>query len=975
MSEFQELVQEVNLLRAKAARFYKADFHLHSPYSHDWMNDSGDPILNRDPTLPITEERVKAYYDVCHKAGLELAAVTDHMRYSFGVQCANYSRKLNTKSRLVFLPGMELSVILDIPTIKDYCIHALAIFPENTSSAIERIFAAAAGKGVPSEDQRKGTERLRFDNVKALVGVIRDNGGLAIAAHIYSNHGARLMFTSKAKFFLEPLEGKEDPVYKEMYARVGDEVKKVLCLFDALQVSAATDPVHFLDSDGTLPVALVLSTDAHKVASLGRRESLTWVKMAEPSFEGLKKAFLFPDTRLRYKTNLPETKPPRLLGLRISGALKNERAFFKNLTLGFSDNLSTIVGPRGSGKSAIIDAIRYVFGYNRTLHEIEKLKDQIIDRQNHTLIETRIEVVYEMRDGGIRILSSTYDPSELYTTKVFDLDGRELHVEDVEKCGDFPLNLYGWSELELLGEQPGSQRENLDKFIHEVKALKDERDRLYEELGRNREDCISRARGLEGFFTETKGKITILRLPEYELAFNRLNTDQMKEKFEALDELALKLEWLKSLEEEIEKFKESVSLLGVPDPKNIQGKDVASALGNWVEECLKNELKWDAFKEKVRQKRNELTAEAQTIYEKIKEKRQLIEEQHREVQRQIASDLGTETAISAELRNNAKARLDKAIAELRRYQAAFTAFEGVLTHRAGLVARLREVNQRIFATRDQHKKTIVDQIMVIQDVKFKIDLLLNQGNDRTLLVEHLTNSPHRIDYSGKQYKSQDWPAVIAGKHTPLSLAEVLLQKQSSALVAEVVREADDGSVRKRTIDAQTSELLVGINCPFQRVEEPVITKVDKEILEKILRLQEVRYDDEFYITLNGKPIQHCSPGQRCSAMLPIVTLTSEAPIVIDQPEDNLDNRLVSRAIFKILSKLKESRQIIVATHNPNIPVSGDAEQVLVMEADGKLKTVGSIDDDGVIQDIIDLLEGGKEAFEKRQKRYRRHLEV
>ena len=108
-------------------------------------------------------------------------------------------------------------------------------------------------------------------------------------------------------------------------------------------------------------------------------------------------------------------------------------------------------------------------------------------------------------------------------------------------------------------------------------------------------------------------------------------------------------------------------------------------------------------------------------------------------------------------------------------------------------------------------------------------------------------------------------------------------------------------------------------------------------------------------------------------MLPIVTLTSEAPIVIDQPEDNLDNRLVSRAIFKILSRLKETRQIIVATHNPNIPVSGDAELVTVLDAQGRVKTNASIDDDQIVQDIIDLLEGGKEAFEMRQKRYEKHL--
>ena len=140
-------------------------------------------------------------------------------------------------------------------------------------------------------------------------------------------------------------------------------------------------------------------------------------------------------------------------------------------------------------------------------------------------------------------------------------------------------------------------------------------------------------------------------------------------------------------------------------------------------------------------------------------------------------------------------------------------------------------------------------------------------------------------------------------------------------------------------------------------------------LIKIFKIQEIPFDDEFYIELGGKPIQLCSPGQRCSAMLPIVTLTADAPIIIDQPEDNLDNRLVSRAVFKILSKLKETRQIIVATHNPNILVSGDAEQVVVLKNDGTVEDYGAIDYPEIVKNVISLMEGGEEAFQRRRKKY------
>ena len=108
-------------------------------------------------------------------------------------------------------------------------------------------------------------------------------------------------------------------------------------------------------------------------------------------------------------------------------------------------------------------------------------------------------------------------------------------------------------------------------------------------------------------------------------------------------------------------------------------------------------------------------------------------------------------------------------------------------------------------------------------------------------------------------------------------------------------------------------------------------------------------------------------------MLPLIALAEDVPLVIDQPEDNLDNRLVGQTLTQILSRLKEHRQIIVATHSPNIVVGGDAEQVIVLEAPAVRTAVvqhwGSIDDEGVVQSVIGIMEGGREAFRLRERRY------
>ena len=108
-------------------------------------------------------------------------------------------------------------------------------------------------------------------------------------------------------------------------------------------------------------------------------------------------------------------------------------------------------------------------------------------------------------------------------------------------------------------------------------------------------------------------------------------------------------------------------------------------------------------------------------------------------------------------------------------------------------------------------------------------------------------------------------------------------------------------------------------------------------------------------------------------MLPLIALAERSPLIIDQPEDNLDKRLIGNVLVRVLAELKEKRQIIVCTHDPNIVVGGDAEQVVVLDAENDRKAEvtlhGSIDRREIVATVIDLLEGGADAFETRRKRY------
>ena len=145
-----------------------------------------------------------------------------------------------------------------------------------------------------------------------------------------------------------------------------------------------------------------------------------------------------------------------------------------------------------------------------------------------------------------------------------------------------------------------------------------------------------------------------------------------------------------------------------------------------------------------------------------------------------------------------------------------------------------------------------------------------------------------------------------------------------------------------------------------------------------LALEVTAIEDRIGIELNvataGRPhfkdASDLSRGQKCTALLPILLARRDNPLIIDQPEDNLDNHFIFETVVNAVRRMKKLRQMIFITHNANIPVLAEAELVLVMNSDGR---VGAIEKSGTVDEcreqIIDLLEGGREAFELRSKRY------
>ena len=123
-------------------------------------------------------------------------------------------------------------------------------------------------------------------------------------------------------------------------------------------------------------------------------------------------------------------------------------------------------------------------------------------------------------------------------------------------------------------------------------------------------------------------------------------------------------------------------------------------------------------------------------------------------------------------------------------------------------------------------------------------------------------------------------------------------------------------------------------------------------------------------------INEGSPGQKSAAILAFILNSGENPLIIDQPEDDLDNSLIYSLVVKSIRKMKNKRQIIIVTHNPNIPVLGDAEGIIVLERnnEGKVtfrkdKKTGCIEEKLIREGICEIMEGGEDAFRKREQKY------
>lgn len=276
----------------------------------------------------------------------------------------------------------------------------------------------------------------------------------------------------------------------------------------------------------------------------------------------------------------------------------------------------------------------------------------------------------------------------------------------------------------------------------------------------------------------------------------------------------------------------------------------------------------------------------------------------------------------------------EAVNAVKQKEAKETQRRGFRTKRGELLGQMSELRDRRFAARKRVAERLTQQLSSIR-------VTVTQAADSAVYRDLIARA-----LKGFAIKQNVAAERLAEVFLPMELSRAVVNGDIK-LLSE--RTGFDEERCRKVADALRAD-----GCAYE------IESVDLEDVPRIELLDGGKY----------KQSPNLSTGQRCTTILPILLVQSERPLLIDQPEDNLDNAFIYDTIVQALRAAKGARQVIFVTHNPNIPVLGEADRVFVFESDGQhatLRRMGSVDD--CKEDIETILEGGREAFLQRKARY------
>jgi hypothetical protein len=660
-----------------------------------------------------------------------------------------------------------------------------------------------------------------------------------------------------------------------------------------------------------LEIACVQSSDAHQADQLGTRP--TWVLMQNPSFLELKASLA-----LRPRVSLKEPIAPDcyVVGMHIEGNYLND------LWLVLSPHCNVFIGVKGSGKTAALECLRFVLGVEVPRNSQEQVGAHLM----HILGSAgRVQCLVKRQDGSHILIARSMANREQF--QVSFSDGRVDMFTQVQALG-FPAQILGWHEIEHAATDSSVRRKYLDGIAgpENIAHIESQAKSHAEEIKYRHEQAASRYQTFRMLNEQVTSKEELRR------GLQELKDGKLIELRDAYDAAIAHRDELQRLSAFVPSARQSLA-------------DKTRALLPFENPLLPGKSPLDIPAEQMRGRLENLIAATETF------------------RAELDAKLGIEEFELAKITSFGDHTFS---AFSREYEAAVA---GLSADRRKLLDSHRQVMEQ---TRDLPNLQAQRQ-QAMHDVQAQLGELIILCDKVTACVDERTTL--------RRTKLEDFENQLSGSGLKL---ELLSSQDSDSFQDYSNRYRDGLSVFQELQTTHAGE----------RTLHRRLKKAYETLLRDLVngyRLFFTNAEFSHYLTIfenddlsilfdalntgNGhKQINQLSAGQRCTAMFPLLLKLKQGPLVIDQPEDNLDNRHIAGKISPVIASDKAYRQIIMTSHNANLLVLSDPENVVVYEGNG---THGQIVEQGflatrkspVTKHVLDILDGGEKALEMRYAKY------
>lgn len=892
MSETNAPLREARAL-PKGAKFYRCAFQVNPAGYAQKFRGNGHGLDERT--------YVQKLLDRCVELDIEVIAVTNHNDVG---AIPLFREEAKTRNITVF-PGFEVA--------SSEGVHVLCIYPSDTTEAALQRYLGQLD--ITTTEPSSSLSKKSFSD---LLECVRTQGGLTIAAHVTQDKGLLTTLHGQAR-----VQAWRDP--NLLCVQIPGSVEEAPDDKRPILKNQNADYKREVGPDATTALAIVNAGDVAKPEDLDLSTSTCWVKMTEPSLEGLRQAFLDPVSRIRLASDPVPEAHAEFVGLAWQGGFLDGRA------VSFNENLNVLIGGRGTGKSTVIESIRYVLGLEPLGEDAKKAHEGIV---KHVLKNgTRIALAVRVHRPARReyVIERTVPNAPV----VKDDAEQTLPYKPADVIPR--AQVFGQHEISELTKNGEKLTRLLDRFISSDDAAQVSKDEKRQALAESRKKVAEAADEL------TKLDEKLAALPKLEETLKRFQEAGLEEKMRDKSLLIREEQLLKQADELVARVRHLATSLRAETPLDTTFLDA-------VTDDLPSAEKLRGLKSTF-----------------------------------ATLQLAVEQAAAS---------IEAAVGVVDTERAAF---------QTGWDAHKKTVEETYEKTLRELQKAKIDGEEFVR-LKKQIESLRPLRDQRTVLEKRLADARE-----ARRIKLIEWENAKAGEFRALEKAA---KKVTKRLEGRVRVSVSFGAVRdqlitllKEKVGGRLSEALETLRALDQLSlsELAAAGRAGKDALvakygllpaqaEKLaqapeavwMEVEELDLPATTTIELNTAPegedavwqkLDDLSTGQKATAVLLLLLLESDAPLVIDQPEDDLDNRFITESIVPKMREEKRRRQFVFATHNANIPVLGDAELIVGLAArnDGHgaltAKHMGSIDSRGVRELVEEVLEGGRRAFELRRQKY------